>query len=71
MRVITNTTRKEVHLDLATRKALTSLALDADTSLKPFIEVQLVAMGQKGISYLDLWKQCEALTAQLKQLSNQ
>lgn len=62
--------RKEVTLSPETKKALSSMSLDADKSLKAFIEHQLVAMGEKGISYTELWGQCEALTQQLKSLSN-
>jgi hypothetical protein len=67
--VKTGIIRKEVHLDRDTKKALSSMALNNDQSLKPFIEAQLIAMGARGISYLDLWQQCEAMTAQLKSLS--
>jgi len=65
--------KKSIRIELipGDKKALVSLALNDDRPLKTFIERQLVSMGAKGISYLDLWQQCEALTAQLKQLSNQ
>jgi hypothetical protein len=61
--------RKEVTLSPETKKALGSMALDEDKSLKAFIESQLVAMGKTGISYLALWGQCESLTEQLKTLN--
>jgi hypothetical protein len=63
--------RKEITLTVESKRALGSMALDADTNLKQFIEAQLIAMGAKGIPYTDLWQQCEAMAAQLKQLANQ
>lgn len=62
---------KEVYISPETKKALASLALEEDKSLKAFIEAQLAAMGAKGIPYTDLWQQCEVMAAQLKQLANQ
>lgn len=69
MQIIKDTSRKGIDLDKHTKKALTGLALDNDMNLKNFIEAQLIAMGKQGVTYIDLWHQCEALTAQLKALS--
>jgi len=63
--------RKNIDITESGVKAINAMALKEDRSVKNFIERNLEAMGQKGISYLDLWQQCEALTERLKQLSNQ
>lgn len=60
--------RKEITLTLETKKALGSLALEADKSLKAFIELQLIAMGKHGVAYLDLWNENEALRSKLQQI---
>jgi hypothetical protein len=69
MKVVNTPPRKGIDLDNDTKKALTSMGLDNNQPLKTFIESQLAAMGAKGIPYTDLWKQCEAVTNQLKELS--
>jgi len=63
--------KKLIDITESAVQGINTLALNEDRSWKNLVERNLEAMGAKGISYLDLWKQCEALTAQLKQLSNQ
>lgn len=60
---------KEVYISPETKKALGSLALEEDKSLKAFIEAQLLSMGAHGVPYLDLWNENQALKAQLQVLS--
>lgn len=64
-------TRHEVWLDSDTRTRLKHLAVSNDTYLKPLIEAQMKAMGEKGITYLDLWMQLERTTQLLKQLTKE
>lgn len=61
--------RKEVYLTKATLKPIVGMALDNSQTVKGFIEAQLIAMGEKGVSYIELWYQCEAMSKQLKELS--
>lgn len=69
MEIVKDIVRKEVSLNYATRNGLTSLALRDNANLKNFIEAQLTAMGEKGVSYIELWYQCEVMSKQLKELS--
>lgn len=51
-------------------KTLLIMAINDDTAgLSPFIVKQMTAMSKTGVPYIDLWKQCEALTKKLEQLS--
>lgn len=49
-------------------RSLKIMAVNEDMSLQGFVERNITAMGSKGISYLDLWNKCEALTSELKKL---
>lgn len=61
--------RKNIDITEAAVQSIGAMALNEDRSVKNLIERNLEAMGKQGVSYIDLWRQCEALTAQLKALS--
>lgn len=69
MEIVKTVTRKEINMQPEVRKGLSRLALEDNQTLKVFIENQLIWMADRGVSYIDMWHQCEAMTAQLKDLS--
>lgn len=52
-------------------KSLKVMAIDADLTLKPFVEAQLIAMAKCKVSYVDLWASNQALADALEQLRAQ
>lgn len=61
--------RKNIDITNEAVQSINAMALNEDRSVKNLIERNLEAMGKQGVSYIDLWHKCEALTAQLKALS--
>jgi hypothetical protein len=61
--------RKNIDITDNANEVFRQLAFTQKSNVKNFIERNLEAMGAKGISYLDLWAQCEVLTAKLQELS--
>lgn len=70
MRVVKDSTRKAVDLSPETIRALKEMLLDEPIELKPWMELQLVAMGECKVSYVDLWASNQALANALEQLRN-
>ncbi len=68
MRVIKDVTRKAVDLSPETIRSLNEMVLDEPLDLKPWMELQVVAMANCKVSYTDLWVRCEALADALNQL---
>lgn len=68
MKPVLPTTRKDIDIPLGTKKALTLMAINANpqTNLKNFIEAELMAMGDRGIPYTELWNECAALRTILR-----
>lgn len=62
--------RKGIDIDSDTKGKLTTLATNADFTLKPFIERQLIKMAENGVSYEELFNENEALRISLKQLTD-
>lgn len=61
--------RKNIDITEAAVQSINAMALNEDRSVKNLIERNLEAMGKHGITYIDLWHQCERMTARLKDLS--
>lgn len=70
IRVVKDSTRKAVDLSPETIRALKLLILDEPSELKPWMELQLVAMAECKVSYVDLWASNQALADALEQLRN-
>lgn len=62
--------KRNIELEVeTTTKQLTHMAVDNSISLQRFIEAQLIAMGERGIPYTDLWEMYEELGRELAMLS--